>query len=251
MSILVWSIVVFLALAWLAYFLKQPGVKGSLGEWRVRLLALHGLDSKVYYGLHNVTLPTLKGTTQIDHLFVSRYGIFVLETKNMRGWISGGEQDRHWTQQFHRRSFTFQNPLRQNYRHLKALETLLGIEPGHMHSVIVFAGGGTFKTPMPANVTQGAGFVRYIRSFRDPVFTEGEAAMLFDILQRIRLAPTRATHREHVQQLQRRHEPTMGKRRCTACGSEMVLRTAKVGSRIGQYFWGCSSFPRCRTTQAL
>lgn len=89
MSILVWGIVVFLALAWLAHFLKQPGVKGSLGEWRVRLLALHGLDSKVYYGLHNVTLPTLKGTTQIDHLFVSRYGIFVLETKNMRGWISG------------------------------------------------------------------------------------------------------------------------------------------------------------------
>ncbi|MCC6542988.1 MAG: restriction endonuclease [Nitrospirae bacterium] len=33
---------------------------------------------------------------------------------------------------------------------------------------------------------------------------------------------------------------------CPECGSEMVLRTAKKGSNVGQKFWGCSKFPNCR-----
>ena len=32
------------------------------------------------------------GTTQIDHILVSKYGIFVIETKNRKGWIFGGPQ---------------------------------------------------------------------------------------------------------------------------------------------------------------
>jgi len=34
-------------------------------------------------------IPIDKGTTQIDHVLVSRFGIFVIETKNMKGWIFG------------------------------------------------------------------------------------------------------------------------------------------------------------------
>lgn len=36
---------------------------------------------------------------------------------------------------------------------------------------------------------------------------------------------------------------------CPKCGSEMVLRTAQKGSNIGQKFWGCSKYPRCRMTK--
>ena len=35
---------------------------------------------------------------------------------------------------------------------------------------------------------------------------------------------------------------------CPKCGSEMVLRTAKKGSKIGEQFWGCSRFPKCKST---
>lgn len=35
---------------------------------------------------------------------------------------------------------------------------------------------------------------------------------------------------------------------CSACGSPMILRTAKRGSNAGSQFWGCSGYPRCRTT---
>jgi restriction system protein len=38
---------------------------------------------------------------------------------------------------------------------------------------------------------------------------------------------------------------------CPKCGSPMVLRTAKRGSRAGQKFWGCSKFPQCRGTLSI
>ncbi len=36
---------------------------------------------------------------------------------------------------------------------------------------------------------------------------------------------------------------------CPECGSKMVLRTAKKGPNIGEKFWGCSRFPKCRITR--
>ena len=36
---------------------------------------------------------------------------------------------------------------------------------------------------------------------------------------------------------------------CPLCGGKMVLRTAKKGSHVGEKFWGCSGFPKCRGTK--
>lgn len=33
---------------------------------------------------------------------------------------------------------------------------------------------------------------------------------------------------------------------CPVCGAKLILRTAKQGARVGQKFWGCSAFPKCR-----
>ena len=78
--------------------LKTPKVKGIFGEAFVKLLAKFKLPADVYIPIHNVTLPTPDGTTQIDHIFVSEFGVFVVETKNMKGWIFGGENQAQWTQ---------------------------------------------------------------------------------------------------------------------------------------------------------
>lgn len=51
----------------------------------------------------------------------SRFGIFAIETKNMQGWIFGSKRQAEWTQKIYKRTFKFQNPLRQNYKHTKAL----------------------------------------------------------------------------------------------------------------------------------
>lgn len=35
-------------------------------------------------------------------------------------------------------------------------------------------------------------------------------------------------------------------KKCSKCGSDMVLRVAQKGANAGNEFWGCSKFPHCR-----
>lgn len=35
---------------------------------------------------------------------------------------------------------------------------------------------------------------------------------------------------------------------CPKCGAAMAMRTAKAGPNAGGKFWGCTNYPRCRTT---
>ena len=173
-----------LAFAVLAGLLRSPRFKGWRGERAVRNTIRQKLNPLIYVDLHNVTLPTADGgSTQIDHLIFSPYGLFVLETKNYQGWIFGTEKQREWTQQIFRKRSRFQNPLRQNYKHTKALQAALQVPPEAIHSVVVFVGGSTFKTEMPANVTYGGGCVRFILSFTQPVFDTRQVQRLVQQLQ--------------------------------------------------------------------
>ena len=226
------------------------GFKGILGETLVRLAARLRLPDDTYHSLHNITLPTPDGTTQIDHIFVSRFGIFVVETKNMKGWIFGSENQAQWTQLIFKKKFKFQNPLRQNYKHVKALEASLNVPSAAIKSVVVFAGGSRFKTPMPANVTQGGGYINYIRSFREPILTDSEVKGTLTQIQAGRLELSRETNRKHVEQLKTRSNPT-AERKCPKCGNKMVLRTAKRGANVGKQFWGCSAYPKCKVIQNI
>lgn len=229
---------------------RSPWFKGMVGEALVKFAAKLRLPADTYHRIHNLTLPTPDGTTQIDHVFVSRFGIFVVETKNMKGWIFGGENQAQWTQKIFRKSYKFQNPLRQNYKHVKALEATLDVPSQVIHSVVVFAGDSTFKSPMPANVTRGGGYITYIKSFDQPVLSESEVQGVLAKIKAGRLQPSWKTHRQHVQQLNTRSDPS-AERRCPKCGSSMILRTAKRGGSAGNQFWGCSAYPKCRVVQHL
>lgn len=225
---------------------KSPWAKGYFGELAVRISAKLRLDGDIYRAIHNVTLPTPDGTTQIDHIFVSRFGIFVVETKNMRGWIFGGEKQSQWTQKIYKNSYKFQNPIRQNYKHVKSLESALNVESENIHSIIAFVGDCTLKTPMPPNVCRGGKFLSYIKSHTDQVFSPEEVERLVAQIESGRLTPSFATHRQHVAGLKARNDPNASIN-CPKCGSPMELRTAKKGERAGEQFWGCSAYPKCRT----
>lgn len=188
-----------LAFAVLVGVLRSPRFKGWRGERAVQGAIRRQLNPLIYVDMHNVTLPTADGgSTQIDHLIFSPYGLFVLETKNYQGWIFGTEKQREWTQQIFRKRSRFQNPLRQNYKHVKTLQSLLDIAPEHLHSVIAFVGDCEFKTEMPAHVTRGLGFVGHIQSFTQPVWSPEQMQALLDKLEALRLQPGRATDRRHV-----------------------------------------------------
>lgn len=73
-------------------------LKGLIGEEKTTRNMQLSLNAKIYQRYHDVILPSSNGTTQIDHLLVSLYGLFIVETKNIKGWIFGSEDQPNWTQ---------------------------------------------------------------------------------------------------------------------------------------------------------
>jgi len=230
---------------------KSAWFKGVLGEFIVNLLARFQLDKNVYHLLKNVTLPTENGTTQIDHIIVSVYGVFVVETKNIRGWIFGNAHQKMWTQQIFKHKNKFQNPLHQNYKHVKTIQALLNLSDEQLHSVIVFVGNSEFKTPQPDNVTYGMGYIRYIKSKADLLITLREKDQIISSIENGRLTASLKTNRKHTQHVKEIISEKETLNPCPKCGNEMRLRETKKGENKGKQFWGCSSFPRCRSTIPL
>jgi len=216
--------------------------KGWLGEVQGTIAKKLFLDSAVYTDINNVTIPTANGTTQIDHVIVSRYGIFVVETKNMDGWIFGDEKKPQWTQSLFGKKFKFQNPLHQNYRHTKALSDFLGIDHDKIFSVVMFWGDCQFKTAMPPNV-MASGYTGYIKSKTDVLFDDADVPQIASAIKQGMLPKNWGTRRQHVAGLKDRFDSITT---CPKCSSPLVLRTAKSGANAGSQFYGCTKFPACR-----
>ena len=219
-------------------------IKGALGEVQGRAAHKFFLDNNVYRSLDNVTIPAKEGTTQIDNIIVSRYGVFVVEAKNYNGWIFGSERDAQWTQSLFGKKSRFQNPLRQNYRHVAALAEFLGLPQDRFHSMVMFWGDAEIKTDLPQNVLT-KGYTSYIESKTAVLFSGEEVEQIVDAIEKGRLPATWKTHRQHVASVRERK----GSNLCPRCGSELVERIAKTGANAGKPFIGCWAFPRCRYTR--
>jgi len=226
--------------------IKTPWFKGVSGEFIVNISARLFLKKNEYHLFKNVTLPTEAGTTQIDHVIVSKHGVFVVETKNMKGWIFGSAKQKTWTQKIYKHSNKFQNPLLQNYKHVKTIESLCGLNDQQIHSLVVFVGDSTFKTELPDNVTYGSGYIRFIKSKQEAVITDSEVERIVSKIQNGRLTPSLKTHREHVKHVRNIVSEKKNENTCPKCGSPMVLREIKKGPNKGKQFWGCTKFPKCR-----
>lgn len=232
-------------------FFKSPFMKGKIGEGLINFTNVAVLDENIYTPLKNIILSLSDGsTTQIDHIVVSPYGIFVIETKNMSGWIFGGEHQKEWTQQIFKNKFRFQNPLHQNYRHLKALEETLGLPSSAFVSIIAFVGDCEFKTPMPSNVFRGISYARYIRSFTQEKLDTVQIRQVLKKLQNKRLDQSFQTDRSHVNNLKERFSENVkgDSNNCPKCGGTMILRQNRNN---GNTFYGCNNYPRCKHTKAL
>lgn len=233
---------------------KSPLVKGIVGESVINKIIESSLDANVYRLFKNVTLPTESGSTQIDHLLVSVYGIFVIETKNMRGWIFGGPKQSTWTQKIYRFSSKFQNPLHQNYKHTQTVQSALGLAANQVFSVVVFVGDCEFKTPMPENVVYPKVMIRYIKNQTQPLISDNDLARICADIESLRFAPSLKTRREHVRHVTaiiEEKQNRLDQNQCPKCGKPMVLRTAKSGANRGGQFWGCSGFPKCRVMKSI
>jgi len=108
---------------------------GELGEYKINI-QLDQLPKDTKY-LTDIMIKNPKsrtGFSQIDHIIVSAYGLFVIETKNYNGEIKGGRSDKYWRVS---NRFNMFNPLKQNFGHIKALERVLSELPDLLYISMV------------------------------------------------------------------------------------------------------------------
>jgi hypothetical protein len=173
------------------------------GQALVRKVLVKHLPPESWHLLNNVTLQLEDGTTQIDHVLVSRFGVFVIETKHYKGWIFGDANSKQWTQVIFKRKHRFQNPLHQNYKHLRAVQNLLDfLPPERVTGVIVFTGDAEFKSSQPTGVYSLEELLSYLSGFDQVHISENRMQFCVGRLECKRLALTRETDIEHVANLE-------------------------------------------------
>ena len=226
-------------------WLSSPKQKGKRGEKLVAGRLRKGLPDE-YRILNDIYLPLPDGTTaQIDHIVVSKYGVFVVETKNYSGWISGEEGSSEWVQSIYRKKSRFQNPMRQNYKHICALADNLGIDKSYFIGVVAFTGGCTFKTEMPDGVVYSRDVAKYILAQHAEKILFEQVDEIVSAIISWQSSLSKEQIDNHVANLKKRHSAVRegDAPRCPYCGGEMVIRTRKSD---GKSFYGCRSYPKCR-----
>ena len=86
-----------------------------------------------------------KKTHQIDHVVISKYGIFVIETKQYDGYITGNDYDKKWCMKAGKNKLYINNPVHQNYGHIKALQEVLKLNEKNFISIICMSGNAKLK----------------------------------------------------------------------------------------------------------
>jgi hypothetical protein len=121
--------------------------KGELGEYKIDIQ----LDQlpKNYRFLSDMLIVNLKahsGYSQIDHVIITPYGLFVIETKNYQGTIYGGKRRKTWLVNG---KFKMMNPFVQNYGHIEALKSMIDEKYRSLFiSIVSFTKRCTFKVDM-------------------------------------------------------------------------------------------------------
>ena len=229
------------------YSLNKHKIKGAIGESKVAS-QLNKLPKDEYKVLNDIFIETSRGTTQIDHVVISLYGIFVIETKYYKGWIHGNEKSEYWTQSIYSNQTKFRNPIKQNWAHIYALkEALSDFKYIKYHSIIVFAGSGELRNiTSTIPVIYSRQLFRTIKNKRElPNLNIEQVNNISAKLNQVVLQD-RKEKREHARQVKHHIREQKQKVRsliCPKCDGDLVFRDGQYGK-----FYGCSNYPKCRYT---
>jgi hypothetical protein len=197
-------IVLVIAIKIIVSVARSPWFKGKMGEFFTKT-KISRLNPTLYTSFNDVTLEILGDTTQIDHIIISKFGIFVIETKNYTGWIFGDALQKTWTQIIFKTKSKFQNPLHQNQKHIHFLKSILKFDTSKFVSIVSFSPDAVFKTDFPDNVLNEDDLIPFILSHRTIKLSDKEIAYAINVITGSRLKQGSSTNRAHVQNLRQRH----------------------------------------------
>jgi predicted RNA-binding Zn-ribbon protein involved in translation (DUF1610 family) len=246
-------IVLFIFVAYLIctilYKLYLPKIKGSKGEHSIAK-RLQKLNRNKYIIFNDVYLKIDGRSTQIDHLVISIYGIFVIETKNYNGWIHGSEKSEYWTQTFYKKRTRFRNPIKQNWSHIYFLKNVLSnFKQVKYHPIIVFTGKAKLKNIYAQTpVIYKHKLIKTIKQNKTPCLTIEQAKDIAEQLKKFIIIDKKIIkeHKKYIKKNIRERANNIKSLTCPNCGGELVIRNGKYGK-----FYGCSNYPKCKFSRNI
>ena len=234
---------------------EQKGIKGERDVHRI----LSKLPEE-YHVMDDVVLKKGQSTTQIDHIVVSKYGIFAIETKNYRGDIYGNDASQQWTQIIKTdvtymrkwyKTYTyitknrFYNPVKQSMGHVNGIKTnLSGCPYVPIIPIVVFTGGANLASVQSSvAVVDEMDLLYTIRNHHQAYLSDSQVHQVIECLSRknVRGAVDEKTHVRNVLDAKEKYQEKIESGICPECGGRLVPRNGRYG-----FFYGCSNYPRCR-----
>ncbi len=240
------AIILFLGIILLGFFIRSQ--RGKLSE-RLVNNELTSLPEE-YAVFSDVLFESNGKSTQIDHIVVSPYGVFVIETKGYKGWILGSENGEYWTQNIYGKKYQFYNPLLQNGGHIRFLSYLLkDIHVPRFIPIIVFDNRADIKVHLKENIVINRCHLRSaILSFHDRIITPEQQSKIVGLIRANAKEPSdrqsKKTHKTYARNRKYESHHNIANGICPRCGGHLVLRQGSYGS-----FYGCTNYPKCRFTQ--
>ena len=218
-----------------------PKFRGFMGEFWVKL-ELKKLPKNKYIVLNDIMIKDEKGTHQIDHLVISGFGIFVIETKNYYGLIKGKEHDNKWCQYLGKNKSHFINPIHQNFGHIKSLSNLLKLDNKYFISIICFSNQAKLDVKCSSIVTQVDYLKSKILKYKE-LIVDNDIKELANIIisNNIKDKSLRKQHVKDIRIKINNNRELENNMICPKCGNKLVVRNGKYGK-----FIGCSNYPKCK-----
>jgi len=164
-------------------------VRGRRGEFVVRQALISKLSRYDYTLIEDVELKFRDGTVQIDHIIVSRFGLFLIECLHTRGRILAEEHAARWTRRWHGTTSRLVNPMRKNRIHLKLLSQRLDIDPSSIYPLVVSSGRAEFENGTPHGVVKMGGLLPAIQIINDQLLDHAEIERISDHIEQLRIPP--------------------------------------------------------------
>ena len=214
---------------------------GAEGEKQVKSV-IEDYDGEQYV-FNNYMAKRDSKTSQIDHIVINKYGVFVIETKNYAGTIFGRVDQQKWTQVLaggNKRN-KFYNPVKQNATHIYRICKNIprNIE---IHSLVVYVRDIIVRTDAK-NVIPLSWLHGYIHSGAE-VLTSEQMRSVRDSLANAEDILT--DEKQHIAEIHKTQRDLEFDNICPRCGGRLVVRNGRNGE-----FYGCSNYPNCRFTKNI
>lgn len=189
---------------------KKAAKKGHKGEKKTSRI-LSKLKKEGYTIFDDVLIKSNGRTSQIDHIAVSKYGIFVVETKNYSGLIKDDCLATKWTYNpsgVMGKNIAFYSPYRQNETHIEFLSRVMETEEEKFRSVVCFSDNAilTDRFAMSGKhiLCRHHTMLKFISMYQEVIFTDEEVAKYCNIIKDSNIKGKKA-RQEHAEYWRRHY----------------------------------------------